>query len=220
MPETSAYKFPWEALGDQPGHSLHGGSSGTEPILAERVEDELIRIENFIDEAGNRYLDSGWHPIVAQEGVLIDGITIFQVPPQQFSMIKMYFRGSLTTGTDEHITLRINNDSTPDLHRRFVANFDEGGIQNTIASDATVWLISRWSSRINNTAYCTIYNTHLNANPSMSGGGTRNASGTSNRGVTMSSGDINQNMVVSSLRVNSSNTNIESVRVWIEGYVA
>jgi hypothetical protein len=48
VPLTPIYGLPFEHEDDQPLHSLTGGSSGTEPILAEEVEDELARIEGDI----------------------------------------------------------------------------------------------------------------------------------------------------------------------------
>lgn len=218
MPETSVYQFPYEELGDQPGHSLHGGSSGTEEILAEKVEEELVRIEEFIEEAGNRYLDSGWHPIVSQEGVLIEEETIFQIPPGQFSLINMYFRGSLTEVST--LNIRINNDDTPNAHRRLVVIQDETGFDRSIASDTTVFVLAEWGTRPNNTAWCTLYNTHLNSATAMQGGGTRMAANSANRRITHAQGEITGNRMISSIRVNSLNSVIDSCRVWIEGFVA
>nr|AMP54252.1 hypothetical protein [uncultured bacterium]AMP54380.1 hypothetical protein [uncultured bacterium]AMP54462.1 hypothetical protein [uncultured bacterium] len=42
---TQNYQFAFETMGDQPGHTLHGGPNGDCPILAEQVEQELLRIE-------------------------------------------------------------------------------------------------------------------------------------------------------------------------------
>lgn len=218
MPTTRVYDFPYEDLGDQPGHSLHGGSAGTEPILAERVEEELVRVEEFVEEAGNRYLESGWHPIVSQEGVLIEGETIFQIPPGQFSMIKMYFRGSLTEVTT--LSIRVNNDDTPQGHRRFFYIYGVDGIDRSVASDTTVWVVAEWGTRPNNTAWATLYNTHLNSASSMQGGGTRMAANGNNRRITHAQGEITGNRVISSIRVNALNNTINSCRVWIEGYRA
>lgn len=46
MPDTPIYALPFETNPtDAPGHSLHGGLVGTDPILAEAVETELARID-------------------------------------------------------------------------------------------------------------------------------------------------------------------------------
>lgn len=51
MPSTDKYQFPYEALTDQPGWSLHGGLAGNQPILAEEVDRELARVESEADDA-------------------------------------------------------------------------------------------------------------------------------------------------------------------------
>lgn len=216
MPLTPVYGFSYEAMGDQPGHSLHGGSAGTEPILAEQVENELIRVDQDIEDAGNRYLGTGWHDITPLGGQVITGETIFQIPPQEFDMIQINFRGNLD---DEGIVnVRVNNDLTEDLHRRFRYTINAQGFTNQTASDGGVWLIADWGSGAGCTAWMRIYNTHLNSILAFEGGGTRVASGLNPRRITASMGSINANRILSSLRINATNANINTMRVWIEGH--
>lgn len=49
MPVTPIYNLPFEdPTQDEPGHTLDGGSLGTEPILAVAVEAELARIDGDV----------------------------------------------------------------------------------------------------------------------------------------------------------------------------
>jgi hypothetical protein len=54
VPNTPIYALPFEQYPpDQPGITLHGGTSGLNPILAEEVENELVRIDNDISVAND-----------------------------------------------------------------------------------------------------------------------------------------------------------------------
>lgn len=54
MPTTTPDGFPYEVPGEAPGISLHGGLSGTEDILAEKVQEKVTSIDSDISELTTR----------------------------------------------------------------------------------------------------------------------------------------------------------------------
>lgn len=51
---TPVYGFPFESASDQPGITLNRGEFGLDPLLAEAVEEELIRIEGDVSDNSDR----------------------------------------------------------------------------------------------------------------------------------------------------------------------
>lgn len=169
MPNTSIYGLPFEQTpDDQPGITLHGGTSGTETILAESVETELARIDQDITDANAAIVEAakGWVPIVED---FFSGTPPFTVdltvggkyPAGTFSVVKIYATGSLS-GSAGHVTMRVNNDITADLHEsaRIRQRASDGSVVDSALGTGTIWRIGRWGTLTGGSSLeCTIFNT-------------------------------------------------------------
>lgn len=83
MPVTPVYSLPYELFpSDEPGITLHGGQAGNEAILAEAVEDELVRVDNNAVALENRVED---------------------LEDQVFRLSRVALDGTVGTGTDIEI---------------------------------------------------------------------------------------------------------------------
>jgi len=222
VPLTPVYGLPYEASGDQPLHSLTGGSSGTEPILAEAVETELARLDNLIS-ALQAQIDAlksrGWHDITPAGGVIIEGNTTIQVPAADtYDMIRVYARGSLNG--DGFLSMRINADNTADLHRRMRITFDPnaGTIQVGSSTSGTVWLAFPWSNTANCTAEALLMNTDIPAALSYQAFSTNPRGASDERTMSLTGGDLGFNRTLSSIQFVGTNATINRVRIWIEGH--
>lgn len=141
MPETPVYGFPFEKVPDDiPGITLHGGEQGNSPILAESVENELVRIDNTINNINGRLddLESGngpanvasWRPIgrgtVSNEERFVVDLTDsgrFPTPPL-WDLVRFYMRFDLDVSA--YIHLRINSDST-EMYTWGLLEYDANG---------------------------------------------------------------------------------------------
>lgn len=157
MPLTPVYGLPYEAPGDQPLHSLTGGSSGTEPILAESVETELARLDNQLITLQSQIASL---PQVIGQGVAEDttnaGINI-AVPPGQYSQLRLTLRGHTQDLTQ--VAMRINGDSTAMyLHGRITRRASDGGIVTAAHNESgTLFLLGEWSTLSANSAVIDLF---------------------------------------------------------------
>lgn len=122
MPSTNIYGFPYENIGDQPGHTLHGGEFGTEPILAIEVEEELNRVEiertaattqvaadladlaALFDTTGAQTIDT----IDTGNGT---NTTEFTGIPQDFRVLAVFWEGVSDGGGEiDALAVRFNSD--------------------------------------------------------------------------------------------------------------
>ena len=220
MPSTTPYGFEFESLTDgEPTRTLNGGSAGTDPILAEQVNDEIQRVDSDLQEL-QEAVSRGWEDITPAGGQVITDETVIDIPPETYDMIRVTIRGSLDG--EGYVSLRINNDSTPELHRRAwtVWQINDGSVATSGADDTTVWRMARWSTAPNNIAWCTIYNTDVSSFLTMEGQGFRAAAGLATRERTEFYGALSATRLLSSLRFGGFLANVDSVRVWIEGHRA
>lgn len=134
MPTTNNYNFPYEALTDQPGWSLHGGLLGTELILAEEVDRELNRVESGatsdigdlrsdLDLLSTRFNTTGAQTI----DYITDGIgtntTEFVNIPQNFKDLLLLWTGqSDGSGEIDSLALRFNGDGGNNYISRLTRN--------------------------------------------------------------------------------------------------
>ena len=227
MPLTPVYGLPYEAPGDQPLHSLTGGSSGTEPILAEAVEAELQRIDGDIAGLVTDIEEAalGWVPIGAGEqsnvsAFVIDVTAGGKYPAGTFQLLRLYLRGQMD-GTSQWVTLNINDSLTSESHRTSWLLYDaEGTLDENGINDGTTWRVAFWSgSLIGNVAQVTLYATDVPAFVSYEATGTMIASGATASRKSLTWGRLNENRLVSSLRVGRvGSSNISSCRWWLEGW--
>lgn len=119
MPLTPIYGLPFEQEGDQPLHSLTGGSSGTELILAEEVETQLARIDGDVTTVDanltdfvDRYEAEGGRVIAQILGGQGTNTTEFTDIPQIYRDLIILWRGSSDgTGEIDSLGLRFNGDA-------------------------------------------------------------------------------------------------------------
>lgn len=138
MPITPIYGLPFEALDDQPGHSLHGGTAGLDEILAEEVEEELSRIDGDISNIENVLIPT--IEAQAESAQVLDVIdsgqgtntTEFENIDQTYRDLMILWRGvSSASGQISSLALRFNNDQGSNylsaINRNTeTGNFDSG----------------------------------------------------------------------------------------------
>lgn len=122
MPSTITYGFPYENLSDQPGHSLHGGLFGTEPILAIDVDRELSRVESegsaAVDEVAanlatleNTFLTTGAQTIGEIDTGAGTNTTNFDVPTGFRDLLVIWQGTSDGSGEIDSLAVRFNSDA-------------------------------------------------------------------------------------------------------------
>lgn len=165
MPSTPIYGFPFEKTGDQPGHSVHGGQSGTDPILAEAVETELERVDSTasdlqaqvtalqaeVDAMKAGELGIGWTLIAKGNhsgGTFsIDVTDGGRFDPAEFSLIRLHARYDLDGGAESYVYCQVNGDSTAGLHRTGGIVWDADGNQDvTFHQVAQSWRLAYGST--------------------------------------------------------------------------
>lgn len=150
-PVTPIYGLPYQDADSQPESSLSGGSSGTELILAEEVETELARIDGDIADL-QADIGKGWVPIDSgsfsgSPPFTIDATAGGAYPAGTFHAMRLRGYGSLT-GSAGHVTVRINNDTTTDLHQtaRIRDLASDGSTTDSGLSTGTVYRVARWGT--------------------------------------------------------------------------
>lgn len=126
MPTTGTYGFEYEPLsGDEPGRTLHGGTSGTSPILAEQIDDEFARVDADIQSVQD---DVGAATqLIERNRVTSDTDFVDFTVPQTYRNLRLVITGYHNgTGEFELVWLRFNGDSSSN-YRNLVAGFDGAG---------------------------------------------------------------------------------------------
>lgn len=237
MPSTPQYGLPFEALADEPGHSLHGGQLGTDPILAEEVETELERIDTDVTNLGDRTT------AIEQNGVLgwthIDwGVNVgsnFNIdvtkggvfPAGTFGMLRLSGRWAVDgLGT---VRLRIN-DETGIHNYSFFARDVEGELSGSdpdpddhgTQENANQWVIARGAGDESQTFICTIFRTESASTCPMQSTFTRPFfSLPSNSQWGMAWGDLSESKLITSLNVRPFSDDANqflSISWYLEGY--
>lgn len=222
MPSTPIYGFPFPTLDDQPGATLHGGTSGTEPILAEKVEGELERVDQSLSTVQTD-VARGWRPIGHNDepgGVFnIDLTAGGKFPAGTFTIIKVYLRGDLSEfGT--RLNVRVNNDSTAGLHRRAyeVRRLDNQAIIESGSDAVTSWPVAYWGTATNSIAEMTMWPCDGSRRVTMKAWSVRTSGISSNRERLESQGDLEEARLVSSLQVFPLVGDIVQCSWWAEGW--
>jgi hypothetical protein len=166
----------------------------------------------------------GWRHIgAAQEtaNFTIDLTAAGRFPAGTFRLIRVHFRGSITVD-DVNLNCRVNSDSTAGLHERgfTVGSLADGAVAATGSSDATSWLLARWSTFAANNATITIYDTHLDTTISFQSTGIRVSSTDSAQQISEAGGRLNDSRLIDSLQVFPTSGAVSSLRWTAEGYLA
>lgn len=75
MPSTRFYGWPIEAVGDQPGITLHGGDPPSSPILAEEIERVVRALDLRIADLEAQVADLTTKVALAEETLIVQGNT-------------------------------------------------------------------------------------------------------------------------------------------------
>lgn len=145
MPFTPIYSFPYEALVDQPGVTLHGGLAGTNQILAEEVERELVRVDNDVAEvAADLASEIAGLTVKVLGSADIAGTSTapaFTGIDQTFEHLMLIWRGNHASGVNEFnsLSMRFNSDGGTDQYASQRISF---GTSSSTFTDELV--ISDW----------------------------------------------------------------------------
>lgn len=132
--ETDIYQFPYEDLTDPPGHSLHGGLLGTDPILAIEVEKQLNRVETQatsdigdlqtqLDLLETQFITTGAQVIDYISTGTGTNTTEFVNIPQTFKNLCILWNGvSDGAGQIDSLALRFNGDGGNNYISRLTRN--------------------------------------------------------------------------------------------------
>jgi hypothetical protein len=177
MPNTPIYAFPFErppfsGNPDEPGITLHGGSAGGNPILAEEVETEISRIDTDVAdlqtrmaamEAGTSMV--GWVPV--QDGSntgasfdidLTDG---GRFAVGEFALVRLHMRHDLDA--DGYVNVRINNDTAAVYRNARLVHDSLGNLDDSGHSAAlNRWQLGPGGTNSTNNFVATFF--HMNGN--------------------------------------------------------
>jgi hypothetical protein len=225
---TSPDNLPHESLTlDQPTSTLNGGSSGTVPKLADRVQTALTDIRSDVQTAQETADDAearakGWTRI--NEGSATDSFSIDLTvsglfsTPLPFSLVRIYLRGNFTTGA--RLNCRVNADSTAALYWNTfeVRELGDQDILESNSADQTVWTVGRWSSFTGGICTMTIFGTDAQALLAHESTAFSPSSDTAARYRTVAQGRLNASRTLTSVNFFPSSGGISAVRWWAEGW--
>lgn len=179
MPVTPTYSLPFEKNPeDLPGKTLHGGPAGTDPILAEAVETEIIRVDDNISDLDERltaietghgpFQSASWRPIATGTTGSVDSFQIdltddgrFTTPPR-WNLVRVYMRFDLNDsgGGTARVNMQINGDNSPSYNSGFITYDADGNLDLTShLSDGGSWRIAHGATISTNNLILTLFHT-------------------------------------------------------------
>src|SRR5690554_3660339 len=225
VPVTPVYGLPHERGVTLPGRTLTGGPTGEDPTLAEAVEAELQRDDG--DVAGLRAeVARGAAPIASGGEAVVSVFTVDvtadgRYPAGTFSLMRLHLRGQMVSDA-QWLSLNINNRLDADTHRRGWLQFraSDGTVTDSGMGDATTWRIGYWSGQlVGNTCTVELFETGIASFVSFRSTAEYQSGASSTFYRTECWGRLNENRLVSSLRVGRvGSSNISSCRWWLEGW--
>lgn len=169
----------------------------------------------------------GWVPIAQDveasvSSFIIDLTDGGRFPAGTFSRIKVSMRGNLVTGP-LRIFARVNNDSTPGLHRSGMVTQDSTGaivVGGTEWGDENRWRVGYWHILTNNTCEIEIYGSQSSGfGLPYQATATRNGTTAGTHQFSTAGGRLEGSLLISSLQMSSDGGTWDAVRWWAEGYV-
>ena len=144
-------------------------------------------------------LNVGWQHITSGQFVAQSAVDI-SIPPSTYRMIRVYLSG-VTSETGTTLRMRVNNDTTPDLHRRMIGVLDgNDGYDGTTALD-TSWIIANWTSTERASCEVLIQEANVPSRlPMISRFGAYTGSAAGSR-VGVATGALSSNTLLTSLRI-------------------
>lgn len=229
MPHTVPYGFEYEAPGEQPGRTLTGGPSGTEPILAVQVNDEIARVDSDIQDVADAAAEAalGWVPIGSGS---VDAVTSFTIdvtaggkyPAGTFSLVQLHLRGRLDTAA--WLTMNVNNDHADNSHRRgWIRRIaSDGSVDASGHGEASNARIGYWGSVFAaNLLTCTLYNTDLSSNIGWSSTSGQQSGAANTHRITETWGQLTENRLLNTLWLGTAvpaDAEYGPTRWWLTGW--
>lgn len=228
MPSTTPYGFEYEQTTEaEPTRTLNGGSAGLSPILAEQVNDEIARVDQDIQDVSDAAAAAalGWVPIGggsidAVSDWVIDATAGGTYPAGTFSMMRLHLRGSMDTSA-QYLTVNINDSLTSGSHKRGYYDITSDGVVTAGPEDDSVtWRVGFWGSAlIGNTCTVELFETDISSFVSFRSESEQQSGASSTHRKMISWGRLNENRLVSSIRVGRvGSDNYGPTRWWLEGY--
>jgi hypothetical protein len=226
VPLSVPDQFPFEAPGDQPLHSLTGGSSGTEPILAEVLQTKWSALQTTIGDLADRLTvveaavaASRWRHITtgSQSG---GAATPALAVPSGFLMLRLAVWGDMDAAED--LMLRVNGDSGSNHIWGLNIRAADGTTTSFSHSGAGTgaWRIGRWATTESNNSLVNIFPGDGGQNPSYLATAHRVSTGVTGHQIQHGYGKYLGDVVVSSLTILANSTTFQDVRWVLEGYLA
>lgn len=226
MASTSTFGFVYEVEGEEPGHSLRAGGDSGADILAEQVEDELVRVDSSVADHESRLgtiednglaswvqVDSGSEPSAAT--FVISGI-----PTGVYRAVRLTLMGNAGSAS-EPIRIRFNGDNTSELHRSgcIVRNANNDLVTSAFPGFnlGTFWHIGQWGGGVSCTAEITIFGTHLTEHCSFMGRAMRIGGTGESMTESVSWGRLESARLLDSLRVSGPSGSTIAASWWLEG---
>lgn len=229
MPQTVPYAFEYETPEEtpNPGRTLSGGPSGTSPILAEQVNDELSRLETTVVGGIDSRVTAleavptppSWVAISSGSESSVSTFVIPSIPTSTYSRVRLTLYGEASTASDP-IRVRFNGDSTAAMHRSGIVVWDsDGNILGTIGgfADGTFWNIAQWGTGNGCTAVVEIFRTDVTEACSFMANGLRVGGSAGAHTFSRSWGRLNEVRLLDSLRVSGPTGGTLSCSWWLEG---
>jgi hypothetical protein len=247
MPSTPKYGFPFESPpfaspSTEPGETLHGGSTGTSDILAEKVEEELDRVDIDVQDLlarveaiENGLIVPGWTHIQSGSNIGpnfdIDLTDDGKFSIGEFVLLRLHMRYDLTA--EGFIRLLVNNDGGPSAYNGGMRVLDAANADPTGATPASIgvdvlnhwtsinWWNIGWGATVStNNLICTILHTDAtNLHNFHSVGGRMSTSATTHAEVTAWGNLLSSlSAAPSSLRIAPDGVEFSNSWWWVEGY--
>lgn len=213
MPTTPIYGWPTPVSGDPPDVPQDMQD------LAEAIETDVAAQAADITQLQTD-VALGWTAIGSgseTSNFAVDITAGGTYPALTFSAIRIHLRGSLDT--DAYLNMRVNNDSTADMHRRswILWAASSGNVVDSGAGEATSWRAGMFSQNGGCNAIVTIFSTDEDRQLSYQSDGFRPAVGTTIRQMFKGGGDLASSRTLSNLQFFPASGSIAEIQWWAEG---
>lgn len=126
MPVTIPDGFPYEAAGDEPLHSLTGGQSGTEPILAEVVQEKWTELQGTTLPGIQDELDQTVQLLATIDAAGLTLATAVLTVPSGFRHLLVQWHGNHNGSGRVSLMARFNGDTGSNYGRSGVHTDNSG----------------------------------------------------------------------------------------------
>jgi hypothetical protein len=213
--------LPVRDSSERPSSGLYDG------LVVWRQDHKRLEIRDTTAGAWQQLNPSGWVSIVEDSfsgtpPFTVDLTQSGKFPAGTFSAVRIRARGSMS-GSAGHVTIRVNNDSTTDMHvSARVRHNASTGEDDFSQGPGTVWRIGRWGTIAGQSNLeCTIYHTGVSNILSFSSNSKMLGSTAAVSFETVFWGALTESRLLSSLRFNTTDaaSDFSAFNYQIEGYI-